>query len=342
MIIQEIQQRVDEELLARKYLDYSRRLLRKLEKQLRELEKEAAEQGKWKPSQIHEADRIDHYMTQLRQEVIQYNEMLNLQLENDLVSVYISEHQWTQQFLREIAKPRATYTFNRVSTGAVKKLLSGMTITDGKGRARTLRDYLTGYSRDLAGQSEKIIMDSIALGDSVDNTVAELRKLHTTVSKTRLENTVRTWAVKAHTEANLDVYQQADVKRVQWCAALDMRTCATCAAKDGKVYNLSQLKKVPPIHPRCRCCLLPIVDSNDIFDSEKDGYRAWLANDNRSEKDLLELRKRVLATREISLKERKSMVEIIDQSLSSKGVNTSGLIAATRKPARIKRAMKSD
>lgn len=322
MLLRKVEQRLAEEAFARKYLDYAYRVFRKLEKELEELSGEAAEQGYWKPSQIHEENRLSYYLSYLQNEIESYNEELNVMYGKDWVSTYIGEYVWTQHFLKRIYPEKAEFIFNtQVNTRSVHKMLSGITIRDSQGRNRTLRSFLESYSRDLAAESEKIIVDSIALGDSVERTVSELKNLHQSLARHRLETTVRTWHVKAHTDANIDVYKEAGiVDEVQWCAAMDTAVCARCAALDGTIFKLHQILKQPPIHPRCRCCLLPIVDRRDIFRSEKDGYLAWLADDSRSEQWLTGLWLEVNREKNINPKEKRKLLVIINDSLRRKGV----------------------
>lgn len=66
-----------------------------------------------------------------------------------------------------------------------------------------------------------------------------------------------------------DVFEQAknDIYAYQYSAILDSRTCPTCLELDGKVLNEQQYKQTkfdPPIHMRCRCLWVAIL--NDELD----------------------------------------------------------------------------
>ena len=57
------------------------------------------------------------------------------------------------------------------------------------------------------------------------------------------------------------------VKQVQWCATLEpgnkqtgRGTCLRCAALDGQQWTLKEERPPCPLHQRCRCFLLPILD----------------------------------------------------------------------------------
>lgn len=89
---------------------------------------------------------------------------------------------------------------------------------------------------------------------------------------------VRTNVQMANNEALKDTYEanQDLIAGEQFIATLDTRTCPICSALDGKVYwykgPKGQPKKKdiqrPPLHPRCRCIMSPIVKSADELEDE--------------------------------------------------------------------------
>jgi SPP1 gp7 family putative phage head morphogenesis protein len=60
-------------------------------------------------------------------------------------------------------------------------------------------------------------------------------------------------------QANADVLQGYEIK-----AALDERTCAQCAAQDGKRYPFGSGER-PPFHGRCRCTVLPVLINTELM-----------------------------------------------------------------------------
>jgi len=55
----------------------------------------------------------------------------------------------------------------------------------------------------------------------------------------------------------------------QWSAALDSRTCQTCAPLDGKRWDKRGDAPTPPIHVNCRCQLLLIDPEDEFWDEGK-------------------------------------------------------------------------
>jgi len=71
-------------------------------------------------------------------------------------------------------------------------------------------------------------------------------------------------------EARLDVAQAAGVRRVQWSANLETRTCALCRYLDGKVFEAKSAPWNPPAHINCDCIWIAVEDDEvgdvDAFD----------------------------------------------------------------------------
>ena len=60
----------------------------------------------------------------------------------------------------------------------------------------------------------------------------------------------------------LETLRRAGVKKVQWIAEDDFKTCAVCRKLDGMVYDI---EKVPhKTHYNCRCMVVPYKDIRDF------------------------------------------------------------------------------
>lgn len=72
--------------------------------------------------------------------------------------------------------------------------------------------------------------------------------------------------------AAIIVYESVGVVQfVRWTATMDERTCPICGVLHGKTYQLNSAPRIPA-HPRCRCWLRPVVDSNYlrwVFEMER-------------------------------------------------------------------------
>ena len=59
-------------------------------------------------------------------------------------------------------------------------------------------------------------------------------------------------------EATIKGYKDMGVKRVQWIAADDEKTCPTCGARDNKIYPINKIPPKP--HYGCRCYVVPVKE----------------------------------------------------------------------------------
>ena len=69
----------------------------------------------------------------------------------------------------------------------------------------------------------------------------------------------RTELHRARQKGAVDIYKYNKIKQVHWVAISDDRICDRCAGRANRIYRVRDLtdEDFPPIHPRCRCRLLP-------------------------------------------------------------------------------------
>lgn len=85
------------------------------------------------------------------------------------------------------------------------------------------------------------------------------------VNYRRAETLVRTEMAHIETQSARDRYKKYGINKVQILADTDSRTCPICANLDGKTYDIND--KMPiPVHPNCRCCIVPVIDTKIIDD----------------------------------------------------------------------------
>ncbi|AVQ53609.1 MULTISPECIES: minor capsid protein [Clostridium] len=72
---------------------------------------------------------------------------------------------------------------------------------------------------------------------------------------------VRTETMHYLNESSLRAYMDSGVKKIQYWAAVDERTCPRCGVKHGNKYRIKDAP-VLPLHANCRCTYIPIVDED--------------------------------------------------------------------------------
>jgi len=73
----------------------------------------------------------------------------------------------------------------------------------------------------------------------------------------------RTELIRAHHLAMVNVYREWSVEGVrivaEWLTAGDERVCGECHKLEGKIFTLDEVEGMIPLHPQCRCIILPAL-----------------------------------------------------------------------------------
>lgn len=131
--------------------------------------------------------------------------------------------------------------------------------------------YAAVIAKDLFEAREAVragVARALATGASMPKAAGILRATSGLVEtyRGRFVAIARTEVQRVANEVAMMSYQRnADViDAVQWLATLDSRTCLVCAPLHNTVYPMDGgqpigLPTTPPVHPRCRCFLAPVV-----------------------------------------------------------------------------------
>jgi len=124
-------------------------------------------------------------------------------------------------------------------------------------------------------------------GEGYPKFVKRFGSMFTDLSKSEIITLSRSYIQAANVNAQKEVYRQNPevVPLVEWSAVMEpgyyktgRGTCIRCAALDGQVFTIETAPPIP-LHPRCRCILLPKTPSYrelglDI-DEIQDSYRPY-------------------------------------------------------------------
>ena len=81
-------------------------------------------------------------------------------------------------------------------------------------------------------------------------------------AKRRAATLARTEVVRAHHSANMQEYMNWGVRGVtvvaEFVTAGDDRVCDICAGYHGNRYTLKEAEHMIPVHPNCRCIVIPV------------------------------------------------------------------------------------
>jgi SPP1 gp7 family putative phage head morphogenesis protein len=77
------------------------------------------------------------------------------------------------------------------------------------------------------------------------------------ITQGQAERLFRTETSRFFNEASHDAYRQAGLANFEFLAEAD--ACDICGSLDGKIYDINASTPVP-VHPNCRCAILPVVE----------------------------------------------------------------------------------
>lgn len=146
---------------------------------------------------------------------------------------------------------------------------------------------LQGITEAMNQQITRELADGFQKGLNPRDVARNITDRVNKVGKHRATVMARTEIINAHSEATLNRYERMGVENVTVRAELstagDNRVCPICASLEGKTYSLQEARSSsfdfdpsevdmdttpsmsgsyrmrPPLHPQCRCALVPVV-----------------------------------------------------------------------------------
>jgi SPP1 gp7 family putative phage head morphogenesis protein len=130
-----------------------------------------------------------------------------------------------------------------------------------------------------------IIKDGIDTGKSIPEIRGMIQTSFSDISKKQAQVITRTEVLRASNQAALDAYKQSGVvEGKQWLTAGATDECAQYEGQieslDGSFYSdTTQFKDGdPPLHPNCRCVLLPVlISEGKIYTPSNEGLKQYVA-----------------------------------------------------------------
>lgn len=131
------------------------------------------------------------------------------------------------------------------------------------------------------GALQDTLSEGVKEGEGISDLSTRVQSVYAQANNVRAENIARTEVLRGSNFARQEAFEQSGVEKKEWLTALDERTCVWCNEMDGKIIELDGNffeqgesftvdeqtltfdkydVKTPPLHPQCRCTLIPIVD----------------------------------------------------------------------------------
>ena len=120
-------------------------------------------------------------------------------------------------------------------------------------------DRIWDNKSKLVNRVKRDVEKAIIQGKSPEKLARQIKK-DFGVSAYESKRLINTEVARCQTQAQTDIYMESGVvEKVMWDATLDDLTNPDDAALDGKVWDINEDHPEPPLHPNCRCCLVPVV-----------------------------------------------------------------------------------
>jgi len=236
------------------------------------------------------ADKVSAFMRWLEQQAnanlleLSMRQRIGMSIEGAWHNVYIED-----TYKRGVL--RAAYEMDRMGIvgnnpildmntiqGGLNAVLNGGAHADRLGVLYTRAfNELKGITAAMDQQISRVLTQGLADGDG-PRLLA--RKLNATISgkgrqslgitdslgrsispQRRAEMLARTETIRAHHQGMMQEYRNWQLQGVVLMAELstanDDRVCAICAGLEGQVFSLDEAQNLIPLHPMCRCIMLP-------------------------------------------------------------------------------------
>lgn len=123
-------------------------------------------------------------------------------------------------------------------------------------------DRLWKHKASLQANLQKGLLDSVIRGVPKDELVKTLNGAFNQAFYCS-DRIARTELTYVQNKAAADRYEANGVEKYQYLAAMDDRTSEICTETNGKEFLMSELTigvNAPPLHPNCRCTIIPIIE----------------------------------------------------------------------------------
>ena len=145
--------------------------------------------------------------------------------------------------------------FNTLDEAAVQQVINQVWCSDGKNWSQRVWNNTALLQQTL----EEGLIECVAAGKKTTQ-LKETLQNRFNVSYHRADTLVRTELAHIETEAAKQRYKDFGITQVQFYADPDERTCEVCGKLHKKIYPVGA--NIPcPAHARCRCTILPVVDT---------------------------------------------------------------------------------
>jgi SPP1 gp7 family putative phage head morphogenesis protein len=198
------------------------------------------------PADLYNLDRYWQMQGRLRDNLRKLNERQVKMLTKHFERTFLDTYQ-------ELAI-ESLQTYSTIDENAVQQVINQIWCSDGKSWSQRI------------WQNTKLLQET--LNDGLVQCVAagkpssflkQTLQERFSVSFNNADMLVRTELAHIQTQAAKQRYTDCGIAQVEILADKDERRCEVCGKLHGKRYPVGAAVPIPA-HPRCRCCIVPVID----------------------------------------------------------------------------------
>lgn len=205
-----------------------------------------AEGKDYTPADLYKLDKYWKLQADMRKELRRLGErqvaLLTKNFEREFFDVYY------------IFSKEGSASFNTLDTSIVQQMINQIWCADGKSWSQRIWDN----TEELAETLNEGLIHIVASGKRNTDLKRVLQERFN-VSYSKADALVRTEVAHIQTQAAVKRYEDYGITEVEIWADEDERRCDVCGKLHKKRFPVGA--NIPiPAHPRCRCCIVPVVE----------------------------------------------------------------------------------
>lgn len=213
--------------------------------------------GKIKPNDLYRYNRYFALQSELNKRLVSLGEKEIVITDTNLLSMYES----VQKLVAEEVKKGLNVNLILDTPNGAKAAVDGIWCYDGAHWS----DRLWKQKSALQSRIEKGLLDCVARGVPKDELVKTINKDFSQAFYCS-DRIARTELTYIQNKSAADRYRSNGVEQYKYLAAIDDRTSEVCKETNGRVFKFSELAtgvNAPPLHPNCRCTIIPIIEGGN-------------------------------------------------------------------------------
>lgn len=195
--------------------------------------------------------KLDTYWQMISQLDVQLK-VLNERQQRQLIRAFKKQY---KDIYNDISVP-GLEAFNTIDDEVMEHVINQIWVADGKSWSQRIWENTSLLKQTLHEQ----LVHCVATGKP-SSYLKKLLQERFNVSFGRADALVRTELAHIQTQAAKQRYRDYGIQIVEVLADKDERRCDVCGKLHGKRYSINDVMPVPA-HPRCRCCMVPVIDDN--------------------------------------------------------------------------------